>query len=307
MRVVITGGSGLIGRALTEDLTRDGHAVVVLSRSPERVRGLPPGAQVVAWDAKTGHGWAQHADGADAIVNLAGASLKGEGFLPSRWTARRKRLIRDSRLQSGAAVVDAVRQAQNKPKLVIQSSAVGYYGPQGDQALDEAAPAGQDFLADVCVEWEASTADVEALGLRRVIVRTGLPLAVEGGAFPLLRLPFQLFAGNTFGDGAQYYSWVHFGDFIRALRFLIEHDAAQGIYNLTAPNPVTNQVFAKTLGAVMRRPLWLPAPALALNLALGEVSTVVLDGQRALPQHLQADGFTFEYPELEPALRDLLT
>lgn len=306
MRVVISGGSGLIGRALTQDLTQDGHQVIVLSRAPDKVQSLPDGAKAVGWDARTGAGWAAHADGADAIVNLAGASIKGEGFLPSRWTNKRKQLIRQSRLDAGAAVADAVRQAKIKPKLVIQSSAVGYYGPRQDQPLDESSPAGNDFLAKVCVDWEASTAAVEAMGVRRAVVRTGLPLTAKGGAFPLLKLPFQFFAGNTFGDGAQYYSWVHFGDYIRALRFLVDKGNAQGVYNLTAPNPLTNRQFAQTLGRVMRRPVWLPAPAFALKLALGEVSTVVLDGQRALPRHLQDDGFAFNYPELEPALRDLL-
>lgn len=305
MKVIITGGSGLLGRGLTANLTADGHEVIILSRSPNQVRGLPPGVRAVGWDAKTAAGWGHLAEGADAIVNLAGYPLDGPGFLPGRWTARRKQVIRQSRLDAGSAVVEAVQQAQQKPGVVIQSSAVGYYGPRADEKLDESASAGDDFLAQVCVEWEASTADVEAAGVPRAIIRTGIPFTVEGGAFPLLKLPFTLFVGGPFGDGQQYYSWLHYDDHIRAMRFLIDA-RADGVYNLTAPNPVTNREFAKTLGHVMRRPSWLPVPAFAMRLALGEVSTVVLDGQRVLPQRLLDSGFHFHYPELEPALKDIV-
>lgn len=305
MKVIITGGSGLLGRGLTANLAADGHEVIVLSRDPERVRGLPPGARAVAWDAASAAGWGHLADGADAIVNLGGYPLDGPGFLPSRWTARRKQLIRDSRLKAGAAVVEAVQQAKQKPGVVIQSSAVGYYGPREDEKLDEKGSPGDDFLAQVCVEWEASTAAVKTAGVPRAVIRTGLPLTEEGGAFPLLKLPFTFFVGGPFGDGQQYYSWLHYDDHIRAMRFLIDA-RADGVYNLTAPNPVTNREFAHTLGHVMRRPAWLPVPAFAMKLALGEVASVVLDGQRVLPARLLASGFHFDYPDLEPALKEIL-
>jgi hypothetical protein len=308
MRVIITGGSGLIGKALTESLARDGHEVFILSRSPEGERNLPADARTVAWDGRSAQGWGQLCDGADAIVNLAGASIKGSGFLPSRWTVKRKLLIRQSRLDVGKAIVEAVRQAKQKPKLLIQASAVGYYGPRGDEPIDEQTqtPPGHDFLAGVCTDWEASTLEVEQMGVRRVIVRTGLPLTLKGGAFPLLVLPFRLFAGNWFGSGRQYYPWIHFEDYISALRFLLENPKARGVYNLTAPNPVTNREFACTLGTVMHRPVWAPVPRFALQVALGEVSTVVMDGQRAIPKRLQREGFKFNYVDLEPALRNLL-
>jgi uncharacterized protein (TIGR01777 family) len=305
MKVIITGGSGLLGRGLTANLASDGYEVIILSRSPGQVRGLPPGARAVGWDAESARGWGHQAEGAAAIVNLAGYPLDGPGFLPSRWTARRKQMIRQSRLDAGAAVVEAVQQAEKKPGVVLQSSAVGYYGPRYDERLDESAAAGDDFLAQVCVDWEASTAAVVAEGVPRAVLRTGLPLTEDGGAFPLLKLPFTLFVGGPFGDGQQYYSWLHYDDHIRAMRFLIDA-RADGAYNLTAPNPVTNREFAQTLGRVMRRPSWLPAPAFAMKLALGEVSTVVLDGQRVLPQRLLDSGFHFDYPELEPALKEVL-
>jgi len=306
MRVIIAGGSGLIGRGLTDSLAKDGHEVVILSRAPGKVKGLPPGAKVVSWDGRSTRDWGVLADGAGAIVNLAGASIKGDGFLPSRWTAKRKQLIRQSRIDAGHAVAEAIKQAKVKPKVLIQASAVGYYGPRGDEPISEDQPSGHDFLADVCVDWEASTAEVEATGVRRAVVRTGLPLTLKGGAFPLLVLPFRLFAGNWFGSGSQYYPWIHFEDHIAALRFLIENPDAEGTFNLSAPNPLSNHEFAHTLGKVMGRPVWMPVPRYALQLTLGEVATVVLDGQRAVPDKLTKLGFEPKFPNLEPALRDLL-
>jgi uncharacterized protein (TIGR01777 family) len=306
MKIVLLGGTGVIGRGLTASLAADGHEVVVVSRSPERVQGLPTGARAVGWDARTAEGWGAEVDGADALVNFAGASVKGEGFLPSRWTAKRKRLIRESRVNAGLALVEAVRGAQRKPGVVIQASAVGYYGPRGEEEMSEDGSMGDDFLAQVCAEWEASSQAVEAMGVRRCVVRTGLVLTNAGGAFPLLKLPFYFFAGGPFGSGRQYYPWIHYADEIRALRFLIENKDAEGIFNLTAPNPVPNKEFARALGKALRRPSWLPAPAFAMKLALGEVSTVVLDGQRAIPAALQGAGFTFEYPHLDGALTELV-
>lgn len=306
MRVLITGGSGLLGRALAQDLGAAGYEVIVLSRTPDKVKGLPKGVRAVGWDARTAANWGVLADGAEAIVNLAGESIKGDGFLPSRWTSARKQRIRQSRLDAGAAVSEAVRQAPRKPKVVLQASAVGYYGPRGDEAVTEDQAAGDDFLAEVCSAWEESTADVEKLGVRRVVLRTGLPLTMQGGALPLLVLPFRIFAGNTFGAGQQYYPWIHIQDHVAALRFLIEDGKARGAFNISAPQPARNRDFARTLGRVLRRPVWLPTPGFAMRLAMGEVSTVVLDGQNAVPQHLQARGFKFSHPQLEPALRDLL-
>lgn len=306
MRVIISGGSGLIGRALSEHLLASNHEVIVLTRNPSKVAGLPAGARAVGWDARTAAVWGALADGADVIVNLAGESLKGNGFIPSRWTNKRKQLIRQSRIDAGAAVVEAVRAAKRKPKLVVQASAVGYYGPCGDEPINEQSPSGTDFLSGVCRDWEASTADVEGMGVRRVVLRTGLPLTMQGGAFPLLVLPFKLFAGNTFGSGQQYYPWIHFADYIAALSFLIDPEVPGGVYNLSAPNPARNRDFARAISRVLRRPLWAPVPRFALELALGEVSTVVMDGQRAVPEKLQRAGFVFKYPELQPALEDLL-
>ncbi|UYN90882.1 MAG: TIGR01777 family oxidoreductase [Anaerolineales bacterium] len=305
MNVLITGGSGLLGRRLTRHLLASGHQVTILSRNPQAVTGLPAAVTVAGWDGRTAAGWQPYADAADAIVNLAGASIKGDGFLPSRWTPKRKALILNSRVQAGQAVMEALRAAPKKPRTLLQASAVGYYGPRGAEPVTEDSAPGADFLAGVCQQWESSTQEAESLGVRRVVLRTGLPLSMQGGAMPLLVLPFRLFAGGWFGDGRQYYPWIHIDDFIAALAFLLENDKARGVFNISAPQPVPNRQFAATLGRVLRRPSWLPTPRFAMQLALGEVSTVVLDGQNAVPAALQQAGFVFKYPELEPALRDL--
>ena len=278
MRIIITGGSGLIGTELTKELTQEGHEVVVLNRNPENVRNLPGGAQAVAWDGKTAAGWGELVEKTDAIVNLAGESIAGEGFIPSRWTAERKQRIRQSRIDAGKAVVAAVAVANHKPEVAIQSSAVGYYGPQGDEPIDEDSPAGDDYLASVCVDWEAASAALEEQGVRRAIIRTGLMFTAQSGIFTRLQLPFKLFAGGPMGSGKQYYSWIHMQDGIAAIRFLIGNKQARGAFNLTAPNPVTSREFGKTLGKVMGRPSRIPVPGFAMQMAMGEVSMTALEG-----------------------------
>ena len=302
MRVIITGGAGLIGRALTKNLTADGYEVIILSRAPERVNNLPPGVSAVAWDGRTAAGWGHLADGVEAIVNLAGENLSS-GW----WTAGRKRRIRSSRFEAGQAVVEAVEMVSNKPKVVLQVSAVGYYGPHGNEPLHEDAQPGSDFLSSVCVDWEAATAPVEALGVRRVVARLGVVFSLAGGALPRMLLPFKWFVGGPLGSGRQWLSWIHLADAVAALRYLLEHQTATGSFNVTAPAPLTNTDFSRAVGRVLRRPAFIPVPALALRLALGEMSTLVLTGQRVLPQRLQQLGFTFQFPTAEAALRNLIT
>jgi uncharacterized protein (TIGR01777 family) len=306
MKIIITGGSGLIGRRLTKNLTQNGHEVVILSRTPSKLSALPSGASVVQWDAKSSTGWEDEAEKADAIVNFAGANLAGEGFFPTRWSEDRKRLLYDSRINSGNAVVEAVTKAETKPKVVIQASAIGYYGPRGDEKITEESSPGSDYLARICVDWESSSEEVEKFGVRRVVIRSGIYLTPDDGALMRLLLPFKLFAGGPFGDGQQWYSWIHPTDEVEAIRFLIEHPDASGVFNLTSPNPEKNRDFAKILGRVMKRPSFMPVPGFALKTLFGEVTTVVLDGQRVLPERLQELGFSFKFPNLESALQDLL-
>ena len=305
MRVIITGGTGLIGRALATNLLNGGggkHEVIVLSRNPHRVSGLPRGVQVVGWDGRSAQGWEHLIEGADAIVNLAGASLS-EG----RWTEQRKHLIFDSRVHAGQAVTQAIEGARLKPKVLVQASATGYYGSHGDEKITEDAPPGNDFLAQVCIAWEAGTASVEQWGVRRVVIRTGVVLSTRGGALPRMTMPFKMFVGGPLGSGRQWLPWIHIADEVGAIRFLIDKEDAFGPFNLTAPEPATNRQFSRVLGRVLGRPSVLPVPAAALRLMFGEMSMVLLEGQRAVPQRLLAAGYQFRFPDLEQALRHLLS
>jgi hypothetical protein len=268
---------------------------------------LPGGVRVEGWDARTAQGWGHLADGADAIVNLAGSSIAGQGFFPSRWTDEQRRLIRESRLNSSRAVVEAVAQAGQKPRVVIQASGVGYYGYRGDETLTEEAEPGDDWAARFTAEeWEPSTAAVEEMGVRRVVIRTGVVLSTDDGALPRLLLPFRLFVGGPMGNGKQWVSWIHPEDQARAIRFLLDNGEARGAYNLSAPDTVTNGELAKIIGKVMGRPSWIPVPGFALRLAFGEVAEVVLKGQQAVPQRLLDLGFEFQFPAAESAMKDLL-
>jgi uncharacterized protein (TIGR01777 family) len=232
MRVVIAAGTGQIGRALSRNLTSEGHEVIVLSRNPERATNLPAGVRVAPWDARTGAGWVDLADGADAIVNLAGANLAGEGFFPIRWTPERKRVLRDSRVNDGLAVVDAVERARAKPGVLIQASAIGVYGARADEIVTEEASPGRDFLARLTsAEWEPSTAPVEQMGVRRAVIRSGVVLSPTEGALYRLLLPYRLFVGGPMGSGKQWFSWIHPVDHIAGILFLIEHQEARGLFN----------------------------------------------------------------------------
>jgi uncharacterized protein (TIGR01777 family) len=307
MRVVITGGTGMLGRALSGNLAADGHEVIVLSRLPERVTGLPAGVRAGGWDGRTAEGWGHLADGADAIVNLAGANIAGEHFFPSRWTEERKRVIRESRVNAGRAVVQAAEQASQKPGVVVQASGIGYYGFRGDELIAEDGQPGDDFGARLASqEWEPATAAVEGMGVRWVVMRTAPVLDADEGSLPRMLLPFRLFVGGPMGSGKQWLSWIHLHDYVRAVRFLIENRAAHGPFNLVAPEPLTNAEFGRTIGRVMGRPYYLPVPGFALKLAFGEVADVLLYGQRAIPQRLLDLGFEFRFPDAESALRDLL-
>lgn len=308
MRAIITGGTGLIGSALTASLLHDGHDVIILSRNPDAHHDdTLSGAELVAWDAKTANGWGDLINEVDAVVNLAATSISGNTFPPKRWTPERKQLIVDSRIDTGKAVTEAIRQATHKPAVLIQASAIGYYGPHGDEIVLESTAPGSNFLAGVTMPWEQSTQPVEGMGVRRVVTRIGVVFSDKGGAFPILVLPFRLFVGGRLGSGEQYVSWIHIEDVVRAMHFLIEREQTHPVYNLTAPHPVTNAALAKVIGKAMGRPAYFPVPAPVLRLALGEVATTVLEGQRVVPENLRADGFEFEYREPEQAVKDLLS
>jgi hypothetical protein len=306
--MVIAGGTGLIGRELVHDIAEEGHQITVLSRSPKDYRHMfSEEVDLVYWDDRSAGEWVSHIEGVDAVVNLAGESISGAGFLPDRWSADKKKRIRESRIAAGKALVMAIEAAENKPRVLVQASAVGYYGSTGDTLVTESSPSGGDFLASVAQDWEASTELVEGMGVRRVVARIGLVLSTEDGALPRLLLPSRLFAGGWFGSGDQWWSWVHIADVVSALRFLVEDDVAQGPVNVTAPNPLTNREFGKALGRALNRPSVMPVPAFALRAALGEVASTVLEGQRAIPKRLLEMDFAFRFPDIDSALNNLVS
>ncbi len=302
-RILLTGATGFIGRALVAELDAAGYETLILTRDPRKAPSHASArVRFVKWDGRTTEGWGPLADGARAIVNLAGDSL-AEG----RWTRAKKARIATSRSSAGAAVVEAVRSARTKPGAVIQASAVGFYGSRGEEELDEGSAAGRGFLAEVVESWEASTREVEALGVRRAVVRSGLVLGRAGGVFPSLVRPFRLFAGGPLGSGRQWLSWIHLADEVRAVRFLLEREDLAGVFNLTAPAPLPEKDLCRKIGAAMRRPCWFPVPAVLLKLLFGEKAReTLLCSQRVLPRRLRAVGFEFLFSEAGPALRDLV-
>jgi uncharacterized protein (TIGR01777 family) len=302
MRTIILGGTGFIGKALSRLLIGQGHEVFVPSRSPAKVPALL-GVEVrgAPFDGVTGAGWAQLITADTAIVNLA-----GENIADGRWTPDKKRRILESRLDAGAAVMDAIRQAPVPPAVLVQASAVGYYGARGPEAVGEDAPAGETFLAQVAGRWEASTLEAEALGVRRVIVRTSMVLG-RGGALSKMLPPFRLGLGGPLGSGRQMLPWIHLDDEAGAMAFLIQTPGLAGPFNLAAPEAVDSRAFARALGRALGRPAFLPAPGFALKLLLGQMAEeVLLSGVRAEPTRLLAAGYRFRHPGLAGALADVL-
>lgn len=300
MKVVLAGGSGFLGRALSGALVRDGHEVVVLGRPGG---GTPTaGARRVDWQPDgTAGAWARELDGAGAVVNLAGA-----GIAEARWTAARKALLRTSRLEATTSLVAAVRVAATPPRVFLSSSGIGYYGAHGDEPLTEQAGPGDDFLARLVVEWEACAAPTASASTRLVLLRTGIVLGPEGGALAQMRLPFSLGVGGPLGGGRQWMSWVHRDDWVGLVRWLLDDARVRGAVNLTAPEPVTNAAFSRALGRTLRRPAFMPVPGVALRLLYGELADTLLTGQRVLPQVAQSLGYRFAWPTLGPALDHLL-
>ncbi len=297
MKIVLAGASGFLGRPLVERLADDGHQLVLLTRRP---RGATPGRREVGWqpDGTVGP-WSDALDGANAVVNLAGESIAG-----GRWSAARKSALTESRLFSTRSLVAAMDRAKVRPPLLVSSSAVGFYGPCGDEDVSEEDGPGDDFLARLSAVWEHAAQAAEAGGTRVVLVRTGLVLERDGGALKAMLPPFRLGVGGPLGSGNQYWPWIHRADWIALTRFLIAHPTAHGPVNATAPVPVTNEEFSRTLARVLGRPCLFRAPAFALRLAMGEMAdALLLGGQRVLPTRAQEMGYRFEHETLEPALR----
>lgn len=303
MKVVIAGGSGLIGSALTIDLLTDQHQVVIISRNQNQTKAQFPQAEVIGWDPIN---LGREISGSDAVINLAGASIAGSTPFGMRWTTKRKADILKSRLEAGKALTEAVQSAREGPEVFIQASAIGYYGNNGTEFADESTPAGNDFLAEVCQLWEASTAMIEELDTRRVIIRIGLVFSPTGGIFHLLKLPFQFYLGGQIGDGEQYLSWISINDVVAVIRHLLDNRDTQGVFNLTSPNPMNNRDFAQLLGKIMGKPAWFPIPDFLLKITLGESATLALDGRQVLPNRLLDAGYQFQYKQLDQLLPELI-
>jgi hypothetical protein len=302
-KVIVSGATGFIGTVLCRQLTSRGYDVVVLSRNPEKgAAHFSSTVTVIGWDARSAAGWAQQADGAHGIINLT-----GENIAAGRWTRTQKEKIRQSRLAAGTAIVDALAQVRTKPRVVIQASGIGYYGNRGAELLDETSSSGTGFLADLARDWERSTARVEAMGIRHVIVRTGIVLGTGGGFLSRVLLPFRLFMGGHIGSGRQWLSWIHIKDHVDAMCFLLERSELHGPFNLCSPNPLMAREFFRVLGNAMGRPSWLPVPGFALRIMFGQMAEeLILSGQRALPKRLLEAGFAFSYPEAGVALREIV-
>jgi uncharacterized protein (TIGR01777 family) len=293
MKIVIAGGSGFIGEPLVRRLVTGGQDVAVLSRNPSKVHV----GRGVGWDGRSQGGWSDEVAKADVVVNLAGENI-GDG----RWTAERKRRLINSRLNATNALVEALKRNDRQP-VFISASAIGYYGPRGDEILDESAPRGEGFLAELVEKWEAAARQAD-LFTRLVIPRFGVVLARGGGALGKMLLPFRLGLGGPIGSGEQWMSWVDRDDVLRAIGWLMENDDARGVYDVTAPHPVRNRELVRTLGRALHRPAFMPAPAFALRLAFGQMAEeILLTGQRVVPKRLTEGGFAFEATDLEATLR----
>ncbi|MFZ6688347.1 TIGR01777 family oxidoreductase [Undibacterium sp. SXout11W] len=297
MRILITGGTGLIGRRLCAALHAQGHQLTVLSRRSQQVSTLC-GAGVLAMSSLDEYQTDTHFD---AVINLA-----GEPIVDTRWSESRKQILRQSRIDLTEGLMQKMREASSRPQIFLSGSAIGYYGDGGDVILSEQAEAGGDFGAQLCVDWEAAAMAAAAMGIRTCILRTGLVLDSAGGMLQKMHLPFSLGLGARIGNGYQWMSWIHIDDYVAILLFLLQHKSAAGCFNMVAPEPVTNRKFTRLLALALRRPVIFVTPAFLLKLVLGEMSELLIGGQRVIPAKISALGYQFKHPSLLPALTDLL-
>jgi uncharacterized protein (TIGR01777 family) len=300
MRILVSGSTGFLGTALVETLEREGHAVARLVRPGTSKRDASSAsAQTVAWDPVAGHFDAATAEGADALIHLAGASIAG-----GRWNAKRKDLLRASRIDATRHLIGALARLQRPPRLIVGASAIGYYGNRGDETLTEASAPGKDFLSSLCQQWEAEEARGAEFGARVVHLRFGIILGTHGGALPQMALPFKLGAGGRLADGRQWMSWLTLREAVRIVQFALANPALVGPVNAVTPNPVRNSAFTKVLAKTLHRPALFPAPAFMLRLALGEMAdALLLVSQKVMPSKLTEAGYAFEQPDLAGALK----
>lgn len=304
MKVAITGATGFVGSRLVEKLNVAGDQIVVLTRHPSKAKRIFPAAnfpnlEAVEYSAQS-IAWQDSLSGCDGVVNLAGEPIS------ERWTPEHKKAILDSRQQTTKTLVKAIKQANPRPSVLVNASAVGYYGTSETATFDETSPSGNDFLAQVCQTWETEAQKIKEAGVRLVIIRIGIVLG-DGGALARMIGPYQFFAGGPIGSGRQWLSWIHRDDLVNLIIEALKRPDLEGTFNATAPNPVRMGQFSQTLGEVMNRPSWLPVPGFALDLLLGEGAKVVLEGQQVLPKKTQSTGFQYQHPELRSALTEIIS
>jgi uncharacterized protein len=306
MKVAVTGGTGFIGSRLVDRLQAEGHPVLLLVRNVPKAQKRFPKAEVISYTPKASGAWQQAIAGCDGVVNLAGEPIA------NRWTDNSKKEILESRSVGTAKIVEAIAahresaQANPKPSVLVNASAIGYYGTSETAVFDETSSPGKDFLAEVCKAWEAEAEKVKASGTRLAILRTGIVLGPDGGVLAKMMFPFQLFAGGPLGDGKQWVSWIHREDLVSLIIKALTDSSVSGVLNGTAPNPVSMGELCQELGDILQRPSWLPVPGFALELLLGEASKLVLEGQNVKPQKTEATGFCFQYPTIKAALLQIL-
>jgi hypothetical protein len=299
MKVAVTGATGFVGTYLVKKLRVEGYEVLILSRGLERAKQLFPDLEVIGYNPKDSGSWQSAIAGCDGVVNLAGAPIA------ERWNEEYKKEILESREMGTRKIVEAIGNANPRPQVLVNPSAIGYYGTSETGVFDENSPPGKDFLAQVCQRWEAEAKKVKDYGVRLVILRFGIVLG-DGGALAKMLTPFKLFAGGPIGSGNQWFSWIHHEDLVNLIIYALKNSAMEGTFNATAPNPVRMNELCHTLGEVMHRPSWLPVPSFALELLLGDGAKVVLEGQQVLPRLTESSGFQYQYPALKPALAEII-
>lgn len=298
MKIAVTGATGLIGSALSERLHQQGHEILAITRQ----KNLPSPFTTVYWNPERQELDASVLEGIDGVVHLAGETIA------ERWSAKKKELIRSSRVEGTKLLVKGLKSLSKRPPVLVNSSAIGFYGSRGDEELDEQSAPGTGFLAEVCQAWEAESVRAEELGMRVVTLRTGIVLSIKGGALAKMLFPFKLGLGGPIGSGTQWMSWVHIDDVVGGFHFALHQPEFSGVANLTAPQPARNAEFTKALGQALSRPAFLPAPGFALKLVFGEMAQdLLLDGQKVLPRRLEQAGYKFQYPGLDEAIQDVIS
>ena len=305
MKIAITGATGFVGSRLVEKLNQEGDRILIFTRNPQRAkRVFPisafPNIEIVKYNPKQVGDWQDKISGCDGVVNLAGEPIA------ERWSQQHKQEIKASRELGTKNLVAAITKADPKPTVLVNASAIGYYGTSETATFDENSPSGNDFLAEVCKNWEAEAQKATSAGVRLVIIRIGVVLG-DGGALAKMLGPFKMYAGGPLGSGKQWFSWIHRDDLVNLIIEALKRSDMSGTFNATAPNPVRMNQLCEALGEVLNRPSWLPVPSLALEILLGDAAVVVVEGQQVLPKNTQSIGFQYQYPTLKPALQEIVS